>query len=332
MTAQQPDAQTILTELIRFDTTSHLSNLALLDWVEDYLGGFGIPCERVFDETGQKANLIASVGGRDRPGFVLSGHTDVVPVDGQEWTVDPFEGAVRNGRVWGRGASDMKGFLACALAAVPQMVAGPLKYPLHLLFSYDEEVGCVGVRSALEEMRGWKVRPLGCFVGEPTSMRVIIGHKSKRSVRATIRGRAGHSSLAPEAVNAAEYAARLTVFISDIGRRLQQEGPQDTLYDVPHTTAHVGLLRGGVQLNVVPESAYLDFEFRAIAEDDPDALVDEVMAYAQSELEPAMQAVDPSCGTSGSKRASNQPTRQPPRSLQSRSSLSMVILLAFLPP
>lgn len=286
----------ILSRLIAFDTTSHKSNLDLLDWIEGYLKDFDIPCERVYDQDGVKANLIASVGGRDRPGFVLSGHTDVVPVDGQDWSVDPFEGVVRDDRVWGRGASDMKGFIACVLAAVPEMVEKPLKRPLHFLFSHDEEVGCIGVRSALRVLEGWPVKPVGCFVGEPTSMRVIIGHKAKRSVRAVFRGRTGHSSLAPEAVNAAEYAARLAVFISDIGRRLRDKGPRDALYDVPHTTAHVGLLRGGTQLNIVPEHAFLDFEFRAVAEDDPNALVDEVIEFARTTLEPDMQAVDPGCG------------------------------------
>ena len=138
MMSQLMDAQTILSVLIRFDTTSHLSNLALLDWIEDYLDRSGVACGRVFDETGKKANLIASIGGRERPGFVLSGHTDVVPDDGQDRTVDPFAGAIRDGRVWGRDASNMKCFIACALAAAPQMVAAPLKHPLHLRFSHSD--------------------------------------------------------------------------------------------------------------------------------------------------------------------------------------------------
>ncbi len=292
----EKSAAEILSRLIAFDTTSHKSNLDLLDWVEEYLTGYGIKSERVYDPTGMKANLVATIGNRSTPGFVLSGHTDVVPVEGQDWSLPPFEGLVREGRVLGRGASDMKGFLACSLAAVPDMVASPLKRPLHLLFSHDEEVGCIGVRSALEVMNNWDTKPLGCFVGEPTSMQVIIGHKAKRSMRAIVRGRAGHSSLAPEAVNAAEYAARLAVFISDIGRRLRDSGPRDALYDIPHTTAHVGVLTGGTQLNIVPESAHLDFEFRAIAEDDPDALLDEVIDYARTVLEPDMQSVVASCG------------------------------------
>ncbi len=281
----------ILSRLIQFDTTSHLSNLELLDWVEAYLEPYGVSCRRIFDPTGQKANLIATIGDPTVPGYVLSGHVDVVPVDGQDWRFDPFGGEIRDGRVLGRGASDMKGFAACALAAVPRMVEADLKIPIHLCLSHDEEVGCIGVRSAIAELSNWPVRPRGCFVGEPTDMEVVLGHKAKRSVRAIVRGKAAHSSLAPTAVNAVEYAARLTVFISDIGRRLRDTGPRDDLFDIPHTTAHVGLFNGGAQLNIVPEQAVLDFEFRAIAADDPDRLVEEVMAYARESLEPAMKAV-----------------------------------------
>jgi len=281
----------ILSRLIQFDTTSHLSNLELLDWVEAYLEPYGVHCRRIYDPTGQKANLIATIGNPDVPGYVLSGHVDVVPVDGQDWSFDPFGGEIRDGRVLGRGASDMKGFAACALAAVPRMVEAEMETPIHLCLSHDEEVGCIGVRSAIAELSKWPVRPKGCFVGEPTDMDVVLGHKAKRSVRAIVRGKAAHSSLAPAAVNAVEFAARLTVFISDIGRRLRESGPRDDLFDVPHTTAHVGLFNGGAQLNIVPEHAALDFEFRAVAADSPDLLVEEVVAYARRTLEPSMQAI-----------------------------------------
>ncbi|MFK7942142.1 MAG: acetylornithine deacetylase [Paracoccaceae bacterium] len=289
------NATDILTELIGFDTTSRNSNLTLVGWVEAYLAGYGIETRRVPDESGQKAALIATVGPAHEPGYVLSGHTDVVPVDGQDWSSDPFDARVVDGLLYGRGACDMKGYLACVLAAVPAMVAANLTRPIHIAFSYDEEVGCTGVRPMLHLIADWPVRPAGCFVGEPTNMQVITGHKYKISKRVVVRGRTGHSSLAPQAVNAAEYAARLVTYVSDIGRRLATSGPRDDLYDLPHTTAHVGRFTGGTQLNIVPHHAEFDFEFRAVAPDDPQVLIDEVMAEA-TRLEAEMQAVDPDTG------------------------------------
>jgi len=289
-------AEDILAKLIAFDTVSHKTNLPLIEWVEEYLSGFGVGSHRVYDETGEKANLIATIGPQDVPGIILSGHVDVVPVEGQPWSTDPFEATVIDGKVYGRGSSDMKGFCACVLAAVPKMVESTLAMPLHILFSYDEEVGCIGVRGAIEEIVDWPIKPRACIVGEPTMMQVVLGHKSKRSIRVTVRGKTGHSSLAPNYVNAVEYAARLTVAISDIGRDFAANGAVDPLYDVGHTTAHVGMLRGGTQLNIVPDEAVFDFEFRAIREDDADALVERIETYAREELEPAMQAVHPDTG------------------------------------
>ena len=289
-------AADILKVLVGFNTVSDQSNLPLIEWVEGYLSEHGVSSRRIYDETGEKANLIATIGPQDVPGIVLSGHVDVVPVEGQPWSTDPFEATVIDGKMYGRGTSDMKGFDACVLAAVPQMVAADLKMPLHICLSYDEEVGCIGVRSAITDIATWPVRPRACIVGEPTSMEVVTGHKSKHSVRVTVRGKAGHSSLAPDFVNAVEYAARLVVHISDKGRALAAEGARDPLYDCTHSTAHVGLINGGTQLNIVPEHASFDFEFRTIAEDDPAALVQEVIAYAEANLLPQMQAVNPDTG------------------------------------
>jgi acetylornithine deacetylase len=289
-------AAEILAKLIGFDTVSRNSNLDLIAWVEDYLSKHGVSSHRVYDDTGQKANLVATIGPADVPGIVLSGHTDVVPVEGQPWSTDPFEATVIDGRMYGRGSSDMKGFCACVLAAVPDMLAKDLSTPFHIVFSYDEEIGCIGVRGAIREIADWPVPPRACIVGEPTRMQVVIGHKTKRSIRVTVRGKTGHSSLAPAFVNAVEYASRLTVFISDTGRDLAANGATDDLYDVGHTTAHVGMLHGGTQLNIVPDEAVFDFEFRAIAQDDADALVERVKAHARDVLEPAMHAVDPDTG------------------------------------
>ena len=292
------NAQTadILTQLIRFDSVSHRSNLPIIEWIEAYLAERGVTSTRVPDETGEKANLIATIGPKEEAGYILSGHTDVVPVEGQDWTVDPFGGEIIGDRLYGRGSSDMKGFVACMLERVDMMLSAPLSRPIHLVFSHDEEVGCVGVRTAISQIADWPVRPIGCFVGEPTDMEVVVGHKGKRSLRAEITGTTGHSSLAPHFVNAAEYGARLAVFISDIGRRLRADGPRDDLYDMAHTTAHVGVLQSGTQLNIVPEHCRLDFEFRVIGADDVDALVGEVEAYARDVLEPQMQAIQPETG------------------------------------
>jgi acetylornithine deacetylase len=286
----------ILEALVGFDTTSRNSNLALIAWIERYLDGLNVTHERIPDATGSKTNLWATIGPAATPGYILSAHTDVVPTDGQSWTGDPFRLSRRDGLLYGRGATDMKGFLACCLAAVPDMAARPLTRPISLAISYDEEVGCIGVRDLIARLRDAPVKPLGCFVGEPTQMGVVTGHKGKRSLRVTVRGRTCHSSLAPQGVNAVEYAARLIVKIRDIAERLAREGARDPLYDVPYTTAHTGVVSGGIALNIVPDTCVFEFEFRSIAADDIDALLGEVVAYARQDLEPAMKAVAPEAG------------------------------------
>jgi acetylornithine deacetylase len=286
----------ILEALVGFDTTSRNSNLPLIGWIEGYLDRHGIAHERIPDRSGTKSNVWATIGPTGTPGYILSGHTDTVPVDGQAWSSDPFRLARRDGRLFGRGSTDMKGFLACCLAAVPEMTARPLARPIHLAISYDEEVGCVGVRDMIARLKDAAVRPAGCFVGEPTRMGVVIGHKGKRSLRVSVHGQTCHSSLAPQGVNAVEYAARLIVKIRDIAERLAREGARDPLYDVPFTTGHTGVVNGGTALNIVPDACCFEFEFRNIAADSADALVDEVIAYARQTLAPAMQAVAPQAG------------------------------------
>ncbi len=282
----------ILKQLVAFDTVSSNTNLPMLDWIETYLQQHGVTAMRVPDETGTKASLFAVIGSENEPGYVLSGHTDVVPVAGQDWSSDPFSLDARGDKLFARGTCDMKGFLACVLAAVPRMVAARLATPLIIAFSYDEEVGCTGVRPMLQQMNHWNPKPRGCFVGEPTSMSVVVGHKEKLSKRAIVTGLTGHSSLAPDAVNALEYAARIVTAISDIGRRLATGGGRDELYDVPHTTAHVGRMISGTQLNIVPGEAEFDFEFRAVAADDPNELFAEIEVLAD-QLQDEMQKVHP---------------------------------------
>ncbi len=285
----------ILDRLIAFDTVSARSNLELIDYVEGYLDEFGISSRRFYDDSGEKANLWATIGSSDYGGVIWSGHTDVVPVANQDWATDPFKMQRTEERVIGRGVTDMKGFLACCLALVPEMVQSP-KQKIHLCFSYDEEVGCLGVRSVVKEIASWSQRPLGCIVGEPSSMKVITGHKTKRSLRCHVRGRSAHSSLAPQAINAVHYGADLVQYISEMGKGFALHGPMDDLFSVPHTTAHVGVMQGGTQLNIVPDRCHFDFEFRALPDSDADALVAKVKAFAAERLEPQMKKIEPNAG------------------------------------
>lgn len=296
LAAQNPvleDAKTILARLVSFDTTSRLSNLALIAWVEAYLNRHGVASHRIPDPTGLKANLLARIGPEGVPGYVLSGHTDVVPVDGQEWTSDPFTLIERDGKLYGRGACDMKGFLSACLAQVPAMVASPLARPIYLAFSYDEEVGCIGVRSMIKELAEQSTPPLACFVGEPTSMNVVIGHKGKRSQRVVVKGLACHSSLAPKGVNAVHAAARIVARIADLADELAAKGPRDGMFDVAHSTAHVGAIKGGTALNIVSDHAEFIYEIRVVGDDDVDALVHQIESYARDQLLPPMRAVSP---------------------------------------
>jgi len=287
----------ILTALVGFDTVSRNSNLDLIAWVEKYLDRLGVKHERIYDETGKKSNLWATIGPYEVPGYILSGHTDVVPVDDQNWTNDPFRLTERDGKLYGRGSTDMKGYVACCLAVVPEMLKADLKKPIHLAFSYDEEVGCFGVRRMIaEKIPERPVKPIACFVGEPTEMDVVIGHKGKRSFKVIVHGRTCHSSLAPMGVNAVEYAARVIAKIREISDRLAKTGTREPLYDVPFTTGHTGYLHGGTALNIVPDIATFEFEFRTIAADKSADLAREVIDYAKTVLEPEMQAVAPEAG------------------------------------
>jgi acetylornithine deacetylase len=263
----------ILNKLLSFPTVSRDSNLDLVRFVVELLDGHGIAHTIIASEDGHKANLFAAVGPSDVSGVMLSGHSDVVPVDGQDWTVPPFAMTQRDGRLYGRGAADMKGFVACALAACLKAKKRDLRTPLQLALSYDEEVGCVGVRSLLSMLRMAPHRPRLCIVGEPTDMHVATGHKGKVAARAVCRGRAGHSALAPFALNAIHLGCDFVAALRDEQKRLMTEGAHDDDYDVPYTTVHVGKFNGGVALNIVPESCQIDFEIRYIARDDPDDII-----------------------------------------------------------
>ena len=290
------EALDLVKKLVSFDTTSRDSNLALIEWVRSYFDGLGIKSHLVFDETGKKANLWATVGPVDRPGLVLSGHTDVVPIDGQEWTVAPFEPMERDGKLFGRGTTDMKSFVGVCLSLAPELVRMKLDKPVHFAFSYDEEVGCLGVRRLLADLQARGIRPMGCVVGEPTNMKVIRAHKGKLSLRAHVRGFECHSSLAPRGVNAIQFAARAIARLIETGERFAAEGPFDREFDIPFTTVHVGTIHGGTALNIVPKDCSFDFEFRHLPVHDPRALFAEFEKFIRTDIEPKMKAINPDTG------------------------------------
>jgi acetylornithine deacetylase len=294
----QPTSQSLqlIEQLIAFDTTSRNSNLDLIHFVRDHLHSLGVDCELVHDEDGGKANLYATLGPTDRPGYCLSGHTDVVPVDGQPWDTDPFTLTPRGTRLHGRGTSDMKSFIAVCLALAPEFLARDIQIPLHFAFSHDEEVGCLGVRSLLRLLAGRAVKPRACIVGEPTSMKVIRAHKGKLSARCHVRGREAHSSLIHHGVNAVEAAAEAIAFLKSMARRHRDEGPFDPEHDPPYTSIHTGTVHGGTALNIVPLDCHFDFEFRHLAEEDPHALLAELKAHIDTHIEPEMKAVDATTG------------------------------------
>jgi acetylornithine deacetylase len=295
-----PSAETLelLRTLIAFPTVSRDSNLELIDWVRGLLRPLDAGIRLTFDDDRRKANLFATLGPRGEPGVVLSGHTDVVPVDGQDWRSDPFVLTERDGRLYGRGTSDMKSFIACVLAVVPGYARQGLRTPVHLAFSYDEEVGCLGVRGLLDDLAQAGIRPRSCIVGEPTEMRPVIAHKGKQSYRCTVRGLASHSAYAPYGVNAVEAAAEAIAFLKQLARRHRDRGPYDRGFDVAYSTVHTGVIHGGTALNIVPQECVFDFEFRNLPGDDPLALLHEFEQHLRERIEPEMHAVDPRCGFS----------------------------------
>jgi len=274
------DSREILARLIAFPTVSRTPNIGLIEYAGGILERAGARVRIVPDAREGNANLFASLGPGGGGGVMLSGHTDVVPAEGQHWTRPAFEMTEAEGRLYGRGTADMKGFVASALAAMARAGERRLAAPLHLALSYDEEIGCIGVRSLIETLEAAPERPAMCIVGEPTAMQVATGHKGKTALDAVCHGVEGHSALAPRAVNALHLACDLTAAIRAIQARLEREGARDGDYNVPYTTLHVGRIAGGVALNIVPGEAEVAFEIRNIAGDDPAALTAEIEAQA----------------------------------------------------
>ncbi|WP_024696691.1 acetylornithine deacetylase [Pseudomonas avellanae] len=284
-----PRALEILKRLIAFDTVSSEPNMALIEYVRELLASKGIESLIVKDETGKKANLFASTGPRDVPGVLLSGHTDVVPAAGQAWTMPPFQATLRDGRIYGRGTCDMKGFIALAIDAMLNAADMTLLRPLQLALSHDEEIGCVGVRRLLDVLHLAPVRPFLCVVGEPTLMQFAVGHKGKASYRTFCRGQEAHSSLAPRAVNAIHLASDFIAELRNSQKRIEQQGSRDEGYDIPYSTVHIGRIDGGKALNIVPNLCTLEFEYRNLPGDNPDVLLEQLRERADVLVREARQ-------------------------------------------
>jgi len=282
----------ILKTLVSFDTTSRESNLGLIEFVRDHLASLGIASRLSYDPQRKKANLFATMGDAPGRGIVLCGHTDVVPVDGQAWDTDPFKAHIADGKIFARGAVDMKGFIAASLAMVPSYLASELKQPLHLALTYDEEVGCIGVQTLIRDLEAANIQPAGCFVGEPTRMQVMTGHKGMRVTRCKLRGLEAHSSMAPEAVNAIEYASRMIEQIRRLAKGLQTDGPFDPVFKIPHTTLQTGLIHGGSAPNIVPKDCEFVFDCRTLPSSNSDALIAQIQTYAE-ELKLEMRKIYP---------------------------------------
>ena len=281
----------LLERLVAFDTTSHKSNRALIRFVEDYLVQCKVQSHLVTSTDGEKANLFATIGPPGVPGVALSGHTDVVPVDGQAWTSDPFALLDEGDRVVGRGAADMKGFLACVLAAVPGFTARPLKTPIHLAFSYDEEIGCVGVRPMIAEFGSGLTRPRMVIVGEPTSMGVVDAHKGPMRWHVEVAGRPTHSSMAHLGVNAITYTGRLLGELARIEERLKAD--REPRFEPPYATLQVTRIEGGTASNIVPVSAWFGFEVRALPSTDVGKIERDLRTFAERKCLPEMRKVAP---------------------------------------
>lgn len=289
MSTPTPDnSPDLLRELLAFESVTLTPNIELIDRVRALLAQAGIASTLVADpQDTRRSNLFASVGPQDAPGIVLSGHTDVVPVTGQRWTSPPFEATERDGRLYGRGSADMKGFVACAVMAMIRAARQPLARPLHLALSFDEEIGCVGVRHMLRALEHMKPAPLLCVVGEPTLMKIGTGNKGKAAYRALCCGQAGHSGLAPHYVNAIHTASDLISALRDVQHDLAEHGPREPGYEVPYTTVHAGTIRGGTALNIVPAECEINFEIRNVAQDDPNQILERVLELTRAKMRAA---------------------------------------------
>jgi acetylornithine deacetylase len=282
----------MITRLVGFDTVSRNSNLELIHYVRDYLAGHGVESHLVESPNGDKANLFATIGPHVEGGVVMSGHTDVVPVDGQPWDTDPFTVTEKDGRLFGRGTCDMKSFHAIALAAVPDMLERDLKRPIHLALSYDEEIGCVGAPAMIERMKAEIPAPAAVIIGEPTSMRAIVAHKGIAAMRTTVIGHEAHSSQVQRGVSAVTTAARLIAFIDDMMAENKAKADPDSAFTPPYTTLHVGVVHGGTALNIISRECTFTWDIRTMPGDDWRSYLKRMEDYGNTLL-PALKAIAP---------------------------------------
>jgi len=281
--------------LVRMNTVSHNSNLELIHFIRDHLARLGVKSRLTFNEDKTKANLFATLGEGKPAGIILSGHTDTVPWDGQDWTMDPLSALVKDGNLYGRGSADMKAFIGVAVSQAEQFLNSDAPFALHYAFSYEEEIGCFGVKELIADLRDANIKPLACIVGEPTSMIPAIAHKGVYRYKCCVRGKEAHSSLTPHSVNAIEMAARVVGRVRDMAEDFEKNEPRFEGFDVPFSTSSVGQFHGGIADNVVPRDAEFRYEFRDLPTANAAQMQSEVVAYAKS-LEPAMKKVAPAAG------------------------------------
>jgi len=286
----------MLERLVGFDTVSSKSNMALIEFVRSYLAGFGVEATIIPNEDGTKANLWATIGPQESGGVALSGHTDVVPVEGQPWDTDPFTLVEKDGRYYGRGTCDMKAFPATALALVPEMLAKPLRRPIHFAFSYDEEIGCYGAAKMIPEIVENLPRPSVVIVGEPTSMKVVSAHKGMWDFDVTVTGKEVHSSLPHKGVSAVMNGARLIAKLDEMAKARAAAADPDCPFEPPYSTIHVGTAAGGTASNIVSRRFSFHVDIRHLPDEFPKDIQDEFVAWYEAEILPDMHAVDPGTG------------------------------------
>lgn len=291
MPGQTYSAIEMIKRLVGFNTTSRDSNLDLIHFVADYLSGHGIASEIIHDDTGKKANLHALVGPERDGGVVLSGHTDVVPVDGQDWESDPFTVRAAGDRLYGRGTSDMKSFIAIGLAMVPRLVERKLSIPIHFALSYDEEVGCHGIHGLVPKLAATATKPAVCIVGEPTEMKVVNAHKGVRVIATRLRGFEAHSSATHIGVSAVMYAAELIGCLNRIAEDLKGRADPNSRFEPPYTTLNVGAIQGGTAVNIIAKDCEFLWEHRIIPGTDENEVLNRFRDYAMNEVLPRMKAV-----------------------------------------
>ena len=279
----------MIEKLVAFDTTSRNSNLGLIEFVEDYLAPFGGRCQRIYNDDKSKANLLASIGPDVEGGIILSGHTDVVPVDGQPWVTDPWTVTEKDGKLFGRGTSDMKSFSAIALALVPEFIQRGLKVPLHFTLSYDEEIGCIGVHGLVEEIPNAIKAPRCALIGEPTHMKVVSANKGIRQFRTTVEGKEGHSSLPAGGANSILYAVELINHLVDLKQVMIDKGDSSGRFDPPYTTVSVGVIEGGTATNIIPRVCSFDWEYRPLPQEDPDLIRNEFLSHVEKIVLPRLK-------------------------------------------